>query len=160
MKKGILLLTLFVLCGCTTSKKTSDASSTQLQIYRKTLKIIENTKSFYDYSKDFETKLVFSNMGKYYTYDLIVHDPKIKMYKISALAYSSAIKDQYHPSIGIFDEESYTMVPGYVNKKKGYVKGFDLSGRVYRKTAIQMSLTYYTNKKYTHKVTRVIEVKP
>lgn len=159
MKKGILLMVLFLLCGCTSSKNTSEVSSKQLKNYQSQLNTIKKTKVFYDYSKDFQTKLVFSNMGKYYTYDLIVKSPQIKMYDISALAYSTAMKDQYHPSIGIFDTETYNMIPDYVNKSKGYVKGFDLSGRVYKKTSIKMIISYYTSTSKTKKVTHVIEVK-
>ena len=142
MKKGIILLSLCLLCGCTSSKNEEGVSNAQLKEYRSYVQDIKNTKSFSNYSKYFTTQLVISDLGNYYSYDLIIKDPKVKMYKIKAVSYSPYIKDQYHPSIGIFEKASYNLVPNYVNKKKGYVKGIDLSGRITKRSDVKVKISY------------------
>lgn len=156
MKKILIVLACCLLVGCAPK---SDVTSAQMAIYNSYVKQIKSTKKFYNYSKDFKAQVIYTDLGKYYSYDLIISKPKKAMYDITALSYSPAIHDSYHPSIGIFDQQSYHMVPGYVNKKKGYVKGFDLSGRVSKKTDIIVKISYYTSKNKSERTSHIIKVK-
>jgi hypothetical protein len=159
MKKGIILLSLCLLAGCSSknAKNELSATNTQLKEYRAYVQDIKNTKTFSNYSKYFSTELIMSELGNYYSYDLIIKNPKVKMYKIKAVSYSPYIKDQYHPSIGILETTTYNLVPNHFDKKNGYVKGIDLSGRVTKRSDIKVKISF-TNAQKKRKV-MVINVK-
>lgn len=156
MRKILLVIALCLLTGC---RHQDTVSSSSLNTYHADLKKIKNEKNFYDYHKNFRTQLIYNKLGHYYSYDLIISHAKISMYHIAAVSYSPAIKDEYHPSLGIFDQQAYHMVPGKVNKKKGYVKGFDLSGRVKKKTNIKMLISYSPDQQQSKRITRIVQVK-
>ena len=54
------------------------------------------------------------------------------MYDIVALALSDGVDTStlMQPSVGIFEDKNYTMIPNQVKKEAGFVEGLMLSGTV------------------------------
>lgn len=77
-------------------------------------------------------KLYYTEINEGYRYELVIDEPKENMYNIKAISYSSSCLDDYQPTIGYFDKETYSRVPGVVVKRKIFIKA-SLSGRVRRK---------------------------
>lgn len=64
-------------------------------------------------------------------YDVIIESPQIAMYDVEILAVESSAKRSdtiIYPSIGIFEEESYTMIPNQANPSEGFIEAICLSG--------------------------------
>ena len=58
-------------------------------------------------------------------YDVIINAPQIEMDNIKAIAYVDK-KNKDIPSIGLLEENSFSLKPNYVNKEEGFYKGINL----------------------------------
>ncbi len=67
-----------------------------------------------------------------YRYDVIIDSPKIAMYAIEIMVVENNITPELAakmmPTIGIFEDLEYNLIPYQVNIEKGYVKGLIVSG--------------------------------
>ena len=67
-----------------------------------------------------------------YRYDVIIDSPKIAMYAIEVMVVENNITpevaDKMMPTIGIFENVEYNLIPYQVNVDKGYVKGLIVNG--------------------------------
>lgn len=145
MKKLLLVLLCF-LTACGTRTKDSDISDNMLKIYKKDLLYIKKTKKFDNYSDKMNIKLYYTEIKEGYRYELVIDEPKQNMYNIKAMSYSSTCLDDYQPAIGYFDKETYSMVPGVVDKKKNIYKGITLSGRVKKKENLKVAIKFDAQK--------------
>lgn len=67
-----------------------------------------------------------------YRYDVIIDSPKIAMYAIEVMVVENNITpevaNKMMPTIGIFENVEYNLIPYQVNVEKGYVKGLIVNG--------------------------------
>ena len=96
---------------------------------------ILNTTQFKTSSEHFsiEASLVKLSDGQY-RYDVFVDEPKIAMHDVEILAIVDngllLVSDKMMPSVGLFEDESYRLIPYQVDVELGYHKGFNLNGIV------------------------------
>ena len=139
MKKLFLIfLSLFLCTGCHSSHL--EITNKQLSYYNKIVKILK--KGHEDTKCPCDIKVKCVPLGNYYSYSVIIDNPKEDMYNIQALSYSPEIKDEYHPTIGFFDHDPYHLIPGKIDKAHHFYKGVAISGRVYKKTKIRVFIQY------------------
>lgn len=131
MKKIILLFLLLSLLGCSNSKESAKErdSITKYESYLTTL--VEQDR-FTDSSYYYDITAYLNELSDGTTrYDVIIENPQIAMYDIEVLVVESTAKRSdtlIYPCVGIFEEESYTMIPFQKNEEEGYVEAFLLSG--------------------------------
>ena len=99
-----------------------------------------------NYSDKMNIKLYYTEIDEGYRYEMLIDEPKQNMYNIKAISYSPSCLDDYQPTIGYFDKETYSMIPGIVDKKKNIYKGITLSGRVKKKETIKVLIKFDTKK--------------
>ena len=146
MKKLLVVLLCLFITACGTKTKDSDISDSTLKKYKEDLSYIKKTKKFDNVSDKMNTKLYYTEINEGYRYELIIDEPKENMYNIKAISYSSSCLDDYQPTIGYFDKETYSMIPGIVDKKKNIYKGITLSGRVRKKETLKVLVEFDTKK--------------
>lgn len=138
MKKITILITLILLLTACSSSEVVDP---QYEVYKTTYQNILNTTSFSQTSNNFniEVSLVRIDSAKY-RYDVFVDEAKIAMYDVEILAIVDEgllmISDQMMPSIGIYGNQEYALIPFQVNAELGYVEGFNLNGMINDASAV------------------------
>jgi hypothetical protein len=142
MKKLLVVLLCLFITACGTKTKNSDISDSVLRKYKEDLSYIKKTKKFDNVSDKMNMKLYYTEINEGYRYELVIDEPKENMCNIKAISYSSSCLDDYQPTIGYFDKETYSMVPGVVDKKKNIYKGISLSGRVKKKETLKVFVHY------------------
>lgn len=99
-----------------------------IQYKKYTQKLIEQ-REFSDRSDEFSIRLVLNKINDNETrYDIIIDSPKINMYDLQAIAKVENDDESSLPSLGILEDESFSLVPGIVDKTKGIYRGVNLSG--------------------------------
>lgn len=106
----------------------------------------KKTKKIDNYSDKMNIKLYYTEINEGYRYEMLIDEPKQNMYNIKAISYSPSCLDDYQPTIGYFDKETYSMIPGIVDKKKNIYKGITLSGRVKKKETLKVLIEFDTKK--------------
>lgn len=142
MKKLLVVLLCLFITACGTKTKNSYISDSVLRKYKEDLSYIKKTKKFDNVSDKMNMKLYYTEINEGYRYELVIDEPKENMYNIKVISYSSSCLDDYQPTIGYFDKETYSMVPGVVDKKKNIYKGISLSGRVKKKETLKVFVHY------------------
>lgn len=130
MKKISVLLSLLILLNACTSVSEKE---TQYEIYKTMYQNILNTTSFSTASNYFNISASLTRVdGGEYRYDVFIDEAKIAMYDIEILAIVDEgllmVSDQMMPSVGIFGNDEYAMIPYQVNADLFYMKGFNLNG--------------------------------
>lgn len=146
MKKLLLVILCLLMTACGTKTKNSDISDNTLKKYKEDLSYIKNIKKFDDYSDKMNIKLYYTEIKEGYRYEMVIDEPKQNMYNIKVISYSTSCLDDYQPTIGYFDKEAYSMIPGVVDKKKNIYKGITLSGRVKKKETLKVLIEFDTKK--------------
>lgn len=116
-----------LMTGCKSdSNEIGDKLNLQYQKY--TQKLIEQ-QEFNNKSDEFSIRLVLNKINDGETrYDIIIDSPKINMYDLQAIAKVENDDESSLPSLGILEEESFSLVPGVVDKTRGIYRGVNLSG--------------------------------
>lgn len=131
MKKMLLfLIGLILMSGCTNG---AALDQIKIDIYKSMYTDILNATSFKTSSSYFLLTTSLSDLGDTtYRYDIIIDEAKVAMYDVSILAIqddgSLVISENMMPSVGIFEDVTYYMIPYQVNKTAHYVQGFALNG--------------------------------
>lgn len=144
--------------GCSSSKNDSTVSNKQLDNYKTDLAYIKKKDDISKYCEKANTRLYYTEIKKGYRYDLVIDNPNQMMYNIKIISYSKNCLDDYQPTIGYFDKDSYTISPDQTDKEKHIYKGISLSGRVKEKGPIKIMITYYDDAKLTKKHKYCFEV--
>ncbi|MEA5026263.1 MAG: hypothetical protein VB012_01250 [Erysipelotrichaceae bacterium] len=132
MRKWLIVTMLLLLVvGCT--NKTESTDKIKLENYAYIYQTITDNDTFNTVSSFYDMQVVMTKISDAeYRYDIIIDDPKIAMYNIKMMAVENNIEysmaDKMMPSIGIFDDSEYNMVPYQVNVDLGYVAGLIISG--------------------------------
>ena len=116
-----------LMTGCKSdSNEMGDKLNLQYQKYIQ--KLIEQ-QEFNNKSDEFSIRLVLNKINDTETrYDIIIDSPKINMYDLQAIAKVENDDESSLPSLGILEEESFSLVPGVVDKTRGIYRGVNLSG--------------------------------
>lgn len=127
MKKILIVLMLVLLTSCNTYEE-DETYSRYESVYRS---IIENDK-FQSYSLNYEIsgEVVENSEGMNYFY-IFIDKPNIAMYDISAMAIEKDVEynsNHMAASVGVIEDENYSMIPFQYNKDQGFYKGIMLSG--------------------------------
>ena len=144
MKKLLLVILCLFMTACGTKTKDSDISDAVLKKYKEDLLYIKKAEKFDNCSDKMNIKLYYTEINKGYRYEMVIDEPKQNMYNIKSISYSSSCLDDYQPTIGYFDKETYSMIPGVVDKKKNIYKGITLSGRVKKKETLKVLIEFDT----------------
>lgn len=133
MKKIIVyLLMILLMTGCSNS---SSVYNTKLQRYNAYYTTILNNDAFQAGSDHFDISSVISKLSEtQYRYDVYVDGPRIAMYDVQIMVIENnqtlEISKSMMPTVGIFDDIEYDLIPYQVNMSEGYVKGFNLNAVV------------------------------
>lgn len=155
MKKVILLLVSLVFCfGCSAPSKEDQ----QFELYNQLKKELIVHKDM-DQDIPCRISLIFNPLENEYRYDIVIDQVQEDMYDIMAIAYANEDEEQLCPTIGLFDEETYSLKVNYINKPAGFYKGIQLSGKCDQKQAVKLYIRYFTDEKREKSVEKYIEVK-
>ncbi|MEA5017779.1 MAG: hypothetical protein VB009_03560 [Erysipelotrichaceae bacterium] len=131
--RKILIMIIFVvfLGGC--ASKSDSIDKIKLENYAYIYQTITDNDTFNAVANYYDLQVVMAKISdQQYRYDIIIDNPKIAMYDIKIMAVENnvdfSLADKMMPSIGIFDDEEFNMVPYQINKDLGYVKGLVISG--------------------------------
>ena len=127
MKRMSLFLCLILLCGCFNTNKSAYENSVKYENYLEL--IIDN-------SKQVTTNIPFDwNFNMYksndqYAYEVSITDPKVAMSNIQFLAVNikEISEDIIAPCVGIFEENTYNMIPNQANAEKDYYGAIGVNG--------------------------------
>ncbi len=132
MRKLLLMFMMIVfLAGCANNNESID--KLKLENYAYIYQTITDNDTFDTVADHFDMQVVMSLIGdNEYRYDIIIDNPQVAMYDIKMMAVENnidySLADKMMPSIGIFDDEEYNMVPYQVETDLGFVKGMVISG--------------------------------
>jgi len=131
MKKALLLLmSLILMSGCSNSAQLDEI---KIDTYKSMYTDILNASDFKSSSEYFSIEASLNDMGDAsYRYDVIIDQAKVAMYDVDILVIvddgSLVISDKMMPSVGIFEDITYYMIPYQVNTAEHYVQGIALNG--------------------------------
>lgn len=131
MKKALLfLMSLVLMSGCSNS---AQLDQIKIDTYKSMYSDILNAPEFKTVSEYFSIESSLNDLGdSSYRYDVIVDQAKVAMYNVKILVIvddgSLVINDNMMPSVGIFEDITYYMIPYQVNTTAHYVEGIALNG--------------------------------
>ena len=127
LKRILIIMLCLLITGCK-ANETEANDKLDMQYKKYTQKLIEQ-REFSDGSDEFSIRLVLNKINDNETrYDIIIDSPKINMYDLQAIAKVENDDESSLPSLGILEDESFSLVPGIVDKTKGIYRGVNLSG--------------------------------
>jgi uncharacterized protein YceK len=131
MKKALLfLMSLMLMSGCSNS---AQLDQIKLDTYTSIYTDILNASDFKTESDYFSIEFLLADLGNSsYRYDVIIDQAKVAMYNVEILVIvddgSLVISDKMMPSVGIFEDITYYMIPYQVNTAAHYIEGIALNG--------------------------------
>jgi len=131
MKKMLLILVgLLLMIGCSNS---AQLDQIKIDTYVSMYTDILNASDFKSSSEYFSIQASLNDLGNSsYRYDVIIDQAKVAMYNVEILVIvddgSLVISDKMMPSVGIFEDITYYMIPYQVNTAAHYVEGIALNG--------------------------------
>lgn len=145
MKKILIFLLIFVMItGCQIKQSEENIDEQLYQQYQKYNEKVKNNEQFETQISECSVKLILNQTNNdCIRYDIIIDEPQITMNDIKAIAYVEN-EDHYNPpSIGLLENESFTLNPNVTDKEKGIYKGINLSGITFLKDiTVKVYLTY------------------
>ncbi len=131
-KYVVCLFVSLMLVGCSNSEI---IQKEKYETYKLHYQSILNATQFKESSTNFNIYASLSPLPDgTYRYDVFVDEPKIAMYDIEILVIVDdgllLISDAMMPSIGIYEDSEYYLIPYQVDSELGYEKGFNLNGLV------------------------------
>lgn len=130
-KKTLLcLIAAVLLVSCKTS---DEASSQAMQIYNvfkeRIVANAQNGSDSYDIPFNF-TFEIHELEGDAISYTVIIDEPKVLMNQVQMMALDPerTSESKMEPSIGIFEKETYGLIPNQVDASRGYPKGLAVNG--------------------------------
>lgn len=133
MRKLTIIITLaLVLSGCQWFDN-DDIDEAKFQRYSAYYTSIFDNDRFILASEYYNIEVVMNKINDTeYRYDVIIDSPRIAMYAIEVMVVENNITPEVAskmmPTIGIFEEVEYNLIPYQVNVDKGYVKGLIVNG--------------------------------
>jgi hypothetical protein len=134
VKKFVLaLVSLIALSGCASNA----ALDVAYENYRIHYQSILNNPIFVRESNYFNIEATIELLSDgAFRYDIFIDEPRVAMYDVEVLVIVDegllVISDQMMPSVGIFEDQTYHLIPFQVNAERGFYRGFNLNGVVQR----------------------------
>ncbi|OCN03723.1 hypothetical protein A4S06_05015 [Erysipelotrichaceae bacterium MTC7] len=130
-KKSLLcLLAMLLLVSCKVHNEVSSQAMELYNAYKE--RIIANAQNGSDsYDIPFAFAFEITPLEDHaVSYSVIIDEPKVLMNQVQMMALdpASVAPDKMEPSIGIFEEESYGLIPNQVDASRGYPKGLAING--------------------------------
>ena len=135
MRRQILCLmaaALLLISGC--SKKDPNQISTEkMQLYTAYYKSIMDMDRFQEKSDFYDIEVVMNQLPDgTYRYYVILDNPQVAMVDVEMLVVDAAVDylqtSVIAPSVGLLENEDYSLIPNQVYPELGYVKGLMASG--------------------------------
>lgn len=142
MKKiSLIVLVLFLLSAC--GSKKAAVYEEKVKLYQSYWNTIQDQPKYQKSSSNFSIVATIEAIEKVadeasdgeglsaFKYDVIVDAARIAMYDVEILVVEGeeAYQDEkMMPSLGIFDDSTYHLIPNQSRHEKGYQSGFKLSG--------------------------------
>lgn len=147
MKRFFVFLILFlILTGCQNTQNQDTVSKQLYNQYRQYYQLVTSSHDFQTECEECSIQLVVNKTSNdQIRYDVIINNPQIEMDNIKAIAYVDK-KNKDIPSIGLLEENSFSLKPNYVNKEEGFYKGINLSGLTIKtEFKVKIYFTYENN---------------
>lgn len=147
------LVCLLLLSGC--SKNTLNLEETKkLEEYQESYNNLLTKEKFEQEPVEFDLSHEVSKLpDDTYRYYVIIDNPKVSMFDVKVLAIEEGTdrNEVMAPSIGIFEDSNFNLVPSQVNKEGGFVKGVVLSGESINSTInLRMMITWNDKENKNH----------
>ena len=158
MKKiALILICCLVLIGCKNKDNNDKKFYRQYKEYENK---IDNHNEFLNATNEFNIRLVVNKVeDKKYRYDVIIDTPTINMYHLQAIAKVAGDDNESLPTLGILEEDIFSLVPEVVDKANGIYKGVNLSGITSKSEfSVLVYLTFSTDKQSNNKEERYIKL--
>ncbi len=123
----ILILSLFLITGCSNESATTSGSDDR---YYDMLHQLENVQNFNSAPIYYNLTVELSEVEGGYRFFVIIDEPKIAMYNIQMMAIVEGgdYSETMAANVGIFETTTYTMIPNQTKPEDGYVAGMSISG--------------------------------
>ena len=154
MKRYIfIILCFFLITGCQTSENKENTDERLYQQYLKYYTKLKNHKNFVANIEECSISLVLNKTNNQnIRYDIIIDQPLHEMEDIKAIAYIEEEKKYNPPSIGLLEEQSFSLKPNVIDKENGIYKGINLSGMtVLDEINVKVYLTYTYHDKFVER---------
>ncbi len=159
MKKFLILLICAIcLCGC--KQEDNSVDDKYYQQYQQYEEKLNDNDTFEIAVSDFSIRLIVNPTDdNQYRYDVIIDSPNVNMYYLQAIAKVEDDDSESLPTLGVLEENNYSLVPGVIDKENGIYKGINLSGITTKtKFSVYVYLTYYSSKESNQKIERYISL--
>ena len=135
MRRQILCLmaaALLLISGCS-KKDPNQVSTEKMQLYTAYYKSIMEMDRFQEKSDFYDLEVVMNQLPDgTYRYYVILDNPQVAMVDVEMLVIDEAVDYSQTaviaPSVGLLENEEYSLIPHQVYPKLGYVKGLMASG--------------------------------
>ncbi|WP_294561303.1 hypothetical protein [uncultured Traorella sp.] len=148
-KTGILLCLTLLLGGCFQSNGSNEQE--QNERYENFMELlIDNSKQITtNIPFDWDFQMEKSEDG--YIYEVRIFNPRVAMSNVQMIGANIAEinEKQVAPSIGIFEDTVYNMIPNQVNVDRGYYEGIGISGTSSEKAFVLNCLVVYRDRNQT-----------
>lgn len=160
MKRIIFVIICILLAGCSNNDPVNDKSNRLYEQYKLYEQILNKTKNYQDGSDEFSIKLIINKIDDSMNrYDIVIDSPKINMYHLQAIAKVEQDESDSLASLGILEDEVFSLVPNIIDKAKEIYKGVNLSGVTEKKEFnILVYLTFYSDENSKKKEERFIRL--
>lgn len=125
-----LLITLVCLTGCKV-KTTNTVSDEKLSKYATLYQSVLANETFVGGSRYYNIEVEYLNTDAGYNYYIVLDEAQVAMYDVEIIVVEGLLpynEVEMMPTIGIFDNAEYNMIPFQVNVDLSYVKGIVVSG--------------------------------
>ena len=147
MKKlRMLLCMILVLGGCV--QKESGESQENNEKYENYMELLIDNSKQISTNIPFDWDFQMHESEGSYIYEVKIFDPKVAMSNVQMIAVDieDISEKNVAPSIGIFEDKPYNMIPNQVNVEKGYYEGLGISGISDKEAFVLNCLVVYKDK--------------
>lgn len=126
MKKIMaIVVVLLLIVGC--SNRNDQYYEEKLKKYEAYWNVLLNEDKFQTQSRNFDIEAELIKNGETYEYYISIDNPKIAMYDVEVMVVENKMpfdgNVEMVPSAGIFENDTYTLIPNQVREDKGFKKG-------------------------------------
>ena len=123
---------LTLLCGCSKTDS-NQISEEKMQLYLTYYKSMTEMDRFLPSSSFYDLEVVMNQLPDgTYRYYVILDNPQVAMYDVQLLAADTRVdynlQQTLAPSVGLFEDQEYSLIPYQSYPELGYVKGLVASG--------------------------------
>ena len=150
MKKiGMLLCLTLLLSGCFQSMGGSEQQYNEK--YENFMELLIDNSKQISTNIPFDWDFQMEQTEEGYTYTVKISNPRVAMSNVQMIGANleEINETQVAPSIGIFEDTVYNMIPNQVNVEKGYYEGMGISGISSEKAFVLNCLVVYKDKNQT-----------